>query len=414
VTPGQVRFVGVLSAISTVLVLVGGLGSSGADDLVNAALRKQPTATAPLPAASDSPATGDELSEENFDGGGGESVAETPPVDDSAVAAEDAEASDEAASDEDATPTEPAPRPTQVRHVFVIVLAGHGFDAAFGEQSTAPYLAKELRPQGTLLTDYRPLGSADLPDHLALISGQPPNADTRAGCPTYKDPGCVYKNTVTTIADQLSSSRRSWRAYVEDLDKGPADKVACRRPDSNAVDDTFEARPGDGYATRHNPFVYFHSLLDLGGCDASDGPLSPLEADLGTVETTPSYSYIVPNLCNDGTESPCADGTAGGLPAADAFLAQWVPKILASPAYTEDGLLIVTFAGGAEETPNGTLLVSRFVQAGGEDTDEHNPYTLLRSVQDLFALKPLGRAAKASSLLDGVLAGARLAQPGDD
>ena len=68
--------------------------------------------------------------------------------------------------------------------------------------------------------------------------------------------GCVFSNTVTTIADQLTATRRSWRAYVEDLERGPLGKQTCRRPDSNAVDDTVKARPGDGYATRHNLFVY--------------------------------------------------------------------------------------------------------------------------------------------------------------
>ncbi len=36
-------------------------------------------------------------------------------------------------------------------------------------------------------------------------------------------------------------------------------------------------------------------------------------------------------------------GDKGGLVSADAFLALWVPKILASSAYRKDGLLIVTF-----------------------------------------------------------------------
>ena len=27
---------------------------------------------------------------------------------------------------------------------------------------------------------------------------------------------------------------------------------------------------GSDYATRHNPFIYFHSLLDLGGCSSND------------------------------------------------------------------------------------------------------------------------------------------------
>ena len=323
-------------------------------------------------------------------------------------------------------PTEEEPQPSKIKHVFVITLAGHGFDAAFGPASTAPYLSQQLRPQGTLLTGYRSLGRADLPDYVAMIGGQPPNDDTRAGCPTFKEipptespsdsgeitaSGCVYPNTITTVADQLTASQRLWTAYVEDIDKGPKGAIKCRRPDSNAADDTLKARPGDGYATRHNPFVYFHSLLDLSDCDAKNGPLAQLETDLASVKTTPNLAYIVPNLCNDGSESPCVDGSPGGLPAADAFLSTWVPKILASPAYQEDGLLIVTFAGNvaadaaAPDAPsvNGTLLVSRYAQAGSTSGSEYDPYALLRSIQDLFALKPLARSADASSFAQTVL-----------
>jgi hypothetical protein len=132
-------------------------------------------------------------------------------------------------------------------------------------------------------------------------------------------------------------------------------------------------------------------------------------------------SYIVPNLCHDGTASPCADGTPGGLAAADAFLATWVPRILASPAYADGGLLLVTFAGGAAapagpEAPvrNGALVVSRYATAGATDDTEIDPYGLLRTVQDVLGLKPLARSADATSLLDTVLAAARIARPGDD
>jgi hypothetical protein len=342
-------------------------------------------------------------------------------------------ATDKSAKEE---PAADEPRPTHVKHVFEIVLAGRGFDAAFGTGSVATYLNGTLRPKGTLLTGARSLGRADLPDHLALISGQPPNDDTRAGCATYTeipqtakpnkageitDKGCAYPSTIVTVADQVAAAGSTWRAYVEDLDKGQPPRTSCRRPASGAVDDTVVARPGDGYATRHNPFVYFHSLLDLSGCDSFDGPLARLETDLAKAKTTPAFSYIVPNLCNDGTASPCADGSPGGLAAADAFLAAWVPRILASPAYADGGLLLVTFAGGAAapegpEAPvrNGALVVSRFATAGATDDTEIDPYGLLRTVQDLLGLKPLARSADATSLLDTVLAAARIARPGDD
>ncbi|MGN6189682.1 MAG: alkaline phosphatase family protein [Conexibacter sp.] len=344
--------------------------------------------------------------------------------------------------------TADAPQPTKIRHVFLIVLAGHGFDATFGTGSPATYLNGTLRPKGTLLTGYRSLGRAGLPDALAMIGGQPPNADTRADCPTYRElpqtaapsrsgeiaaDGCVFPNTVTTIADQLSASRRTWKAYVEDLDRGPAPapgvapKTTCRHPGSNAADDTLTARPGDGYATRRNPFVYYHSLLDLGDCDANDGPLSALDADLASARGTPNFAYVAPNLCHDGTDSPCVDGTPGGLAAADAFLATWVPKILASPAYRADGLLIVAFAGDvtppadtsasppdpAAPVTDGALLVSRYAQAGGTNGTAYDPYSLLRSLEDVFALRPLGRAASADSFAPTVLGGAYVTPPSD-
>ena len=151
-----------------------------------------------------------------------------------------------------------------------------------------------------------------------------------------------------------------------------------------------------------------------------------MEADLASASATPNLVYIAPNLCNDGTESPCVDGSPGGLAAADAFLASWVPKILASPAYRADGLLVVAFAGDvtppaagapapdpAAPVTNGALLVSRYAQAGGTNGTAYDPYSLLRSLEDLFALRPLARAATASSFAPTVLAGAYVTPPSD-
>lgn len=434
-TPAQNRLIGVLSVVATIVVLVAGGSGSSLDAKVAAALAKQRTHdVAGLASTPASDSSSDDVLDDTgtVDGGAdsGGGVVDTASDGGEAAADDDSGGSGGTPNDEVEV------KPTKIKHVFVITLAGHGFDAAFGAQSAAPYLSKDLVPKGALLSEYRSLGTADLPDYLAMVGGQPPNDDTRAGCPTYKEipltsapsksgeiagPGCVFPNVVTTIGDQLSSSRREWRGYIENLEKGPDGKATCRRPASNAVDDTTKARPGDGYATRHNPFVYYHSLLDLGDCDALNGPLERLETDLQAVKTTPNYAFIAPNLCNDGSESPCVDGSPGGLPAADAFLAKWVPKILESPAYKADGLLIVTFAGGPTTDPdaakgvrNGTLLLSQFADAGTTVAAPYDPYSLLRSVQDIFALKPLARSAGASSFADTVLAKAFVTPPSDD
>ena len=99
-----------------------------------------------------------------------------------------------------------------------------------------------------------------------------------------------------------------------------------------------------GYAPQLNPFVYFHSLLDLGDCAPNDVPLTELEKDLKKVETTAELLLHLPQPLQRRRQRPVpAKARREGAAAADAFLANWVPKILASPAYKKDGLLIVTF-----------------------------------------------------------------------
>jgi hypothetical protein len=197
--------------------------------------------------------------------------------------------------------------------------------------------------------------------------------------------------------------------------------TACRHPALNSRDTTQQARVGDQYAARHNPFVYFHSIIDTPSCAQNDVPLDSLDTDLQAASTTPSYAFITPNLCHDGHDQPCVDGEPGGLVSADQFLQTWVPKIMSSPAWAEGSLLVVTFdeAESADataccgekpgyNTPNpggttpgpgggrtGTVLVSQFIQPGTTNATPYNHYSLLKSTEDIFALPYLGYAGQA-------------------
>jgi hypothetical protein len=170
------------------------------------------------------------------------------------------------------------------------------------------------------------------------------------------------------------------------------------------------------YATRHNPFVYFHSIIDEPACAARVVDLKRLASDLQSVAATPNLVYITPNLCHDGHDAPCVDGQPGGLVSADRFLATEVPKILASPAYKADGMLVITvdeasFASSeaccrTPVSPNvampglsgpgggrvGTLLVSSRVAARTTDATPYNHYSLLCSIENMFGLAHLGFA----------------------
>ena len=302
-------------------------------------------------------------------------------------------------------PETPSPEAGQIKHVFIVSVASPGYEAAFGTTPQMPYLATTLRPKGELLSDYSLLDAIGLPNEIATISGQAPTADTKAGCPDYGK--CVYSAEELTLADQLGIAQFSWRAYVEGMvDPTTGAPANCVYPQPGAPENT---APGS-YSSKANPFVYFHSLLDLGDCASNDVPATELDKDLTKATKTPSFSYIAPSTCNAGVPGQCppnADGTPAteGAAAADAYLGQLVPKILASPAYKKDGLLIVAFseapappAGApapAEPLKTGALLLSPFVTAGSTDAGEYTPYSLLKSTEDLFGLEYLGKAAGA-------------------
>jgi phosphatidylinositol-3-phosphatase len=322
----------------------------------------------------------------------------------------------------------------RVGHVFVINLENKSYATTFGPSSPAPYLSRTLVAKGNLLTGYYGTAHNSLPNYLAQISGQGPNVATQSDCQFYVNvvgagtvapqqavgTGCVYPASVRTLPDQLTATGRSWKGYMEDMGATPSrESATCGHPALNSQDKTQSATVGDQYAARHDPFVYFHSITDSPSCGAHVVPLTRLTGDLATASSTPALSYITPNLCHDGHDSPCVDGQPGGLVSADAFLETWVPRIMASPAFRRDGLLIITFdeSDGPQEDasaccgetagPNsplpgitgpgggriGAVVLGPSVKPGSRTARTYNHYSLLGSIEDLFGLPHLGYAA---------------------
>jgi hypothetical protein len=329
---------------------------------------------------------------------------------------------------------------TRPRHVFIVVLENEGFETTFGKNSPAPYLSGELARKGLLLRQYYGIGHFSLDNYIAMISGQGPNAYTQNDCFTYFDfssltktldrdgqalgAGCVYPESVITIANQLEAKHLTWKGYMEDMDEN------CGHPVLGQPDNHISASKQSQYATRHNPFVYFHSIIDHPTCKEHVVPIAQLDEDLKSVATTPNLAFITPNLCHDGHDGASGLCDGGHLVSADKFLRPLVTRILDSPAYQQDGMLIVTFDEAEIETksgavvpdetdsascceepagPNtiapgrsgpgggrtGALILSRYVTPGCDDTP-YNHYALLRSLEDIFGLEHLGFAARSS------------------
>ncbi len=356
----------------------------------------------------------------------------------------------------------------QIKHVFVITLENEGFDVTFGANSKAPYLSQTLTAKGAFLTQYYGAGHVSLDNYIAMISGQAATIATRNDCQTFADfqltgvtadgqaigTGCVYPNTIKTLPDQLKAAGKTWRGYMEDMGNDPnRESATCGHPALNTVDHTQAAEApgatapqGDQYATRHDPFVYFHSIINSADCNADVVNLSRLQKDLALEATTPNFVFITPNLCDDGHDAPCVTGQPGGLVSADQFLQKWVPIITASPAYLRDGLLIINFdESGSSVTKNasggfvitfqgetccseqpgpnigsfpqttalgpytlvengfggdrtGAVLLSPFIKPGSVANTPFNHYSLLKTIEEIFGLDYLGYAAQPGLL----------------
>jgi hypothetical protein len=377
------------------------------------------------------------------------------------------------------------PQPSSVppiKHVFTIILENQAYDNTFGPQMPVPYLSKTVAAQGASLPNYYGTSHFSLGNYLSLISGEAVTKDNQDDCTNlapgvgsnYIDIastgvaayaqvtgiGCVYPPATLTIADQLESAGYSWKGYMEDMGNDPTREAAtCGQPIGGigAPDNTSSAQvpPNykkggtmaitDQYAARHNPFVYFHSLLDSGACKQHVVPLNvnTLPNDLASIATTPNYVFITPNLCDDGHDVPCkTPGSPSTYISENAFLKKWVPMIVDSPAFQQDGLLIITFdesspspspvdgsytvfdgtaccnepSGPNTQLPGipdaaaifglkitgsvgdsgggqtGTLLLSPFIRPGTISTVPYNHYYTLHAIENYFGLAHLGYA----------------------
>lgn len=338
-------------------------------------------------------------------------------------------------------PTTNQATPPPIKHVWLINLENEGLNQTLGKPG---YLGTTLPSLGVSLTSYYAVGHDSADNYIAQISGQAPDPATDNDCGVWTPfpstafklkpfnqlvgNGCVFPPSVPTLGNQLSNAGVSWKAYLQDMGNDPArdhtvqtaQGPACGHPVVGQPDPTEGGTPGDQYASRHQGFMYFESIINNENfCKQHILSFQPLLSDLSANATTPAFNYLTPNLCNDGHDSPCANGDPGGTTEISAFLSIWIPIIMASPAYKDNGLIIVTFDEGSTaaaccgETigrtpshpntalpgmfgPGGgkveTVLISPFIKAGTTSNQPYNHYSLLRSIEDIFGVSHLGDA----------------------
>jgi hypothetical protein len=102
---------------------------------------------------------------------------------------------------------------------------------------------------------------------------------------------------------------------------------------------------------RHNPFSYFSDVRNSPAQLQNLVPFTQLATDLAPSGSLPNFGFIVPDAqhdahdCPDGTQN-CANDVK--LSTADSWLQTNIAPLISSPAFQQDGLLVIVFDEGAQ------------------------------------------------------------------
>jgi len=236
----------------------------------------------------------------------------------------------------------------------VIVMENRSYDQAIAGGYTA-----QLAAEYSVATNYHAVSHPSLPNYLALTSGS-----------TWgiADDGW-HPLPAGGLGAQLSTAGISWRAYMEGM------SGSC----------TKSVYP---YALKHDPFPYYGTI-----CPEQIVPFSQFDQDL--TGTVPNFVWITPDLCHDGHD--CSTQVA------DKWLAQTVPKILATPAWRNGGLLLITWDEGEDSANHVLTLVIHQGTIVHRSDRSYDHYSLLASVEDRLGVPRLGEAAHANAMDDLLL-----------
>lgn len=248
-----------------------------------------------------------------------------------------------------------AATPPRPDHVVIVMEENHSFKQVT-KSTVVPYLHM-LAAQGANFTDSHGVRHPSEPNYFALFSGSTQGA---------RGDGCKYAFDVPNLATELIAAGLSFGAYAESLPSVGSTVCATN----------------EGYARKHNPSVSFTNVpTDL------NMPFTSFPSDYSQL---PTVSIVIPNQRNDMHSGPMARADAWLQTNLDGYV-QW--------AMTHNSLLIVTWDEGGNHNSIPTIFVGPMVQVGPY-SERIDHYDVLRTIEEMYGLPPLGFAAERLPILD--------------
>lgn len=238
-------------------------------------------------------------------------------------------------------------------HVVIVMEENHNYSDVIGA-SSAPYI-NWLAKHGASLTNMQGVTHPSQPNYLALFSG------STAGVSGDTPPSTLL--TRPSLGGELLAAGLTFKSYAEGL------------PSTGSLVST-----SGEYARKHNPASEFADV------PASDNvPFTQFPTDYSKL---PTVSMVIPDLVHDMHNASVHQGD------------NWLKTNLsgyATWARTHNSLLIVTWDEGHGSNHIPTIFYGQNVKAHASAA-KVNHYNILRTLEDMYSLTPLGASANAGSI----------------
>jgi len=265
-----------------------------------------------------------------------------------------------------ATPPAP-PLAALFGHVFLVVEENHNYGDVVGS-SSMPYL-NGLMNQFGLATEYFANTHPSIGNYFMLTTGQTlTNDDSQTPS--------SFPVSVDNVVRQLLAAGKTWKSYAEDLPS-----VGYTGGNSG------------NYYVRHNPLAYLTDVQNSPTQQQNLVPFTQFATDLAS-GSLPSYSFIVPNGCDDAHDC--------GLGVADNWLKTNIDPLIKNPLFQNDGLLIIAFDESANDNIDGggriavVLISPRFSKVAFQSTTLYQHETALRLMLEGLGVSALPGSATAA------------------
>ena len=269
----------------------------------------------------------------------------------------------------------------RVEHTFIVVEENQDFSCVIGNP-TMQFL-NQLATNYGVAASYYANAHPSISNYFVLTTGQA----------IYKGRFGDYRTDpvdVDNVIRALKKNKKTWRAYMEGV-PGPGYR-------GGNIAST-------GYVKRHNPLAYF--AKDISSDERGDlAPFLQFSTDLAQ-DKLPNYSFLVPNLFDDGHSIKGTNGSNQGdarcgdtaaLKQADDWLRDILGPLLQSKRFKDKGMLVITYdesstddqSDGAGHWGGGrvaTVIVSSQVKNGYRSIALYHHESVLRLMLEALGLE---------------------------